>query len=236
MPGPGSRGNQIESYAVGAEAYAPSAEAQWRSPWDEAPAPAATAGRSLGSWAQHGRARSHRAADALAGARARPREFADVYAHHVRRVYGFFGYRVTTREEAEDLTQQTFERALRAWARFDPGRASALTWLLTIARNLLIDHYRQAGANRQVALDGVEHPLEDAVSERGVGVSPELERALAMLSDRDRELVALRYGGDLTGPEIAALTGLSLANVQQILSRSLRRLRALLDQPSDVAR
>jgi DNA-directed RNA polymerase specialized sigma24 family protein len=57
-----------------------------------------------------------------------------------------------------------------------------------------------------------------------------------MLSDRDRELVALRYGGDLTGPEIASLTGLSLANVQQILSRSLRRLRALLDQPSDAAR
>jgi RNA polymerase sigma-70 factor (ECF subfamily) len=105
---------------------------------------------------------------------------------------------------------------------------------LTIARNLLIDHYRQAGTNRQVALDGVEHPLEDPVSEHGLGVSPELERALATLSDRDRELVALRYGGDLTGPQIAALTGLSLANVQQILSRSLRRLRALLE-PADVA-
>jgi RNA polymerase sigma factor (sigma-70 family) len=62
-----------------------------------------------------------------------------------------------------------------------------------------------------------------------LGVSPELEAALATLPDRQREILALRFGGDLTGPEIAELTGLSLANVQQILSRSLRQLRANLD-------
>ena len=59
--------------------------------------------------------------------------------------------------------------------------------------------------------------------------SPELAGALAQLSDRDREVIALRFGGDLTGPEIAELMDLSLANVQQILSRSLRKLRALLE-------
>ena len=59
--------------------------------------------------------------------------------------------------------------------------------------------------------------------------SPELQSALASLGERDQEIVALRFGGDLTGPEIAELTGLQLANVQQILSRSLRRLRQLLE-------
>ena len=49
--------------------------------------------------------------------------------------------------------------------------------------------------------------------------------------DRERELIALRFGGDLNGPEIAELTGLTLANVQQILSRSLRRMRAELAGP-----
>jgi RNA polymerase sigma factor (sigma-70 family) len=49
------------------------------------------------------------------------------------------------------------------------------------------------------------------------------------LPEREREIIALRFGGDLTGPEIAALTGLSLANVQQILSRSLRPLREDLE-------
>ncbi len=48
--------------------------------------------------------------------------------------------------------------------------------------------------------------------------------------ERERELIALRFGGELTGPEIAELTGLSLANVQQILSRSLRKIRAKLEE------
>ena len=210
MPSPVRRGNEIENYAVSARAHAE--------------------GRALGSWAQNGRLAA-RPADA---SRSRSREFAEVYAQNVRQVYGFVGYRVATREEAEDLTQQTFERALRAWARFDPARASALTWLLSIARNLLIDHYRAAPPS-PAHLDDAEHPVEQAVSEKELGISPELERALAMLSDRDRELIALRFGGDLTGPEIAKLTGLSLANVQQILSRALRRLRSLLEQPATVA-
>ncbi|MEA2231827.1 MAG: Sigma-70, region 4, partial [Solirubrobacteraceae bacterium] len=47
---------------------------------------------------------------------------------------------------------------------------------------------------------------------------------------REREIIALRFGGDLTGPEIAEATGLRLANVQQILSRSLRRMRAVIEE------
>lgn len=65
--------------------------------------------------------------------------------------------------------------------------------------------------------------------ERSLGLSPELEQALEALDDRERELIALRFGGELTGPEIAELTGLTLANVQQILSRTLRKLRARLE-------
>ena len=48
----------------------------------------------------------------------------------------------------EDLTQATFERALRAWARFDPSRASARTWLLAIARKLLVDHIRRRASDQ----------------------------------------------------------------------------------------
>ena len=62
-----------------------------------------------------------------------------------------------------------------------------------------------------------------------LGLDPALERALAELGEREREIIALRFGGDLSGPEIAQLTDLTLANVQQILSRSLRRMRASLE-------
>ena len=71
--------------------------------------------------------------------------FARVYEENVWRVYGFLAYRVRSRDLAEDLTQTTFERALRAWPRFDPRRASEATWLLAIARNLLIDHALAVG-------------------------------------------------------------------------------------------
>jgi RNA polymerase sigma-70 factor (ECF subfamily) len=155
-------------------------------------------------------------------------DFATVYDRHVWHVYGFFGYRLTSRQEVEDLTQLTFERALRAWKRFDPARASVLTWLLAIARNLLIDHFRRSGPLPVDPLDDLPE-LVGSAEGPGVGLAPELENALETLGGREREIIALRYGGDLTGPEIAEIMGLTLANVQQILSRSLRRLRAELE-------
>jgi RNA polymerase sigma-70 factor (ECF subfamily) len=159
------------------------------------------------------------------------RDFAEVYDEHIWDVYGYVAYRLNSREEAEDLTQMAFERALKAWKRFDPARASAKTWLISIAHNLLIDHYRAAKGPTEHLDDELaeRHGPHTAGPEQDLGLSPELAGALATLSQRDREIVALRFGGDLTGPEIAELLDLSLANVQQILSRSLRKLRAELE-------
>ena len=157
-------------------------------------------------------------------------DFAEVYDDQIWNVYGFFAYRVRCRSEAEDLTQRTFERALKAWERYDPERAGVRTWLLAIAHNLLIDHYRGDISSRHQPLDAVdEEQLGSEVPDPDLGIEPELADALGELSLRDREIIALRFGGDLTGPEIAEMTELSLANVQQILSRSLRRMRDTLE-------
>jgi len=158
----------------------------------------------------------------------RQSDFTRVYEQHVWRVYGFLAYRLRDRDAAEDLTQATFERALRAWSRFDPRRASERTWLLAIARNLLIDHHRR---DRSGLLEPIDERIAPTVPgpEERLSNQPELIEALATLGDRDREVIALRFGGDLSGPEIAAVMDLSLANVQQILSRSLRRLRKVLE-------
>jgi len=158
------------------------------------------------------------------------RDFAGIYDEHAVRVYGFFAARLAARPDAEDLTQQTFERALRAWGTYDESRASAATWLLTIARNLLVDHLRARKPGRRLSFDADELEALAAPPDRHrLGLEPELEQALWQLDPRERVLIALRFGGDLNGPEIAQLTGLSLANVQQILSRSLRRMRTRLD-------
>jgi RNA polymerase sigma factor (sigma-70 family) len=163
-----------------------------------------------------------------------PSDFGRVYEDHVWRVYGFLAYRLRDREAAEDLTQTTFERALRAWSRFDPSRASERTWLLAIARNLLIDHHRRDRSSLTDQFDENLVPTVPGPDER-FATSPELVIALEELTERDREVIALRFGGDLSGPEIASLLDLSLANVQQILSRSLRKLRQLLDSRTPAA-
>ena len=162
-----------------------------------------------------------------------PPDFAETYDEHVWRIYAFFAYRLQSRSDAEDLTQLTFERALRAWEKFDARRSTPGTWLITIARNLLIDHHRQHSRASitpldQDSFDRVPSTYPKAPGD-DLGISPDLAGALNSLSQRDREVVALRFGGDLTGPEIAHLLELQLSNVQQILSRSLRKLRTILE-------
>jgi RNA polymerase sigma factor (sigma-70 family) len=161
-------------------------------------------------------------------ARRRP-TFAEVYDEHVWDVYGFLAYRLGRRPDAEDLTQLTFERALRAWGRFDPERAQPATWLLAIARNVLIDHWRADRSAEHEQLDPDAPGLPSQGIGADLGLEPDLERALLALSERDRELLALRFGADLSGQQIADVSAMTLAAVQQSLSRSLRRLREALE-------
>lgn len=133
--------------------------------------------------------------------------------------------------DAEDLTQLTFERALRAWGTFDPSRARVSTWLMAIARNAFIDHLRRGRETRETHADHdeLERLLPASPAPGDLGLEPGLEMALAALTDREREVLALRFGADMTGPEIAEALDLTLANVQQIISRALRKLRARLE-------
>jgi RNA polymerase sigma-70 factor (ECF subfamily) len=158
---------------------------------------------------------------------------ARVFDDHVWDVYAFAAYRLGNRADAEDVTQQTFERALKAWGRFDASRATERTWLLAIARNLVIDHHRRDRSRLAIPIGegGVAEEDIAAAGEETAGLSPELAAAFDTLSVRAREVVALRFGGDLRGPEIAEMLDLKLATVQQILSRSLRKLRAELEGP-----
>lgn len=142
------------------------------------------------------------------------------------RVYAALAYQVRDQHLAEDLTQATFERALRAWSRFDPRRGSEQAWLLRIAHNLVIDHIRRSPA-ASVELDERLEPRAPDSDARFSG-SPELIEMLGRLSERDQEVIALRFGGDLSTAEIGGMLELTAANVQQIISRSLRKLRTWL--------
>ena len=159
------------------------------------------------------------------------RDFSAVYDEHVWQVYGFFAYRMRNRADAEDLTQQTFERALQGVVALRPARARRRhVAASSIARNLLVDHLRADRSARQQPLDELDSRRMTrssiASSARPGARARPRAGAREPRTAREREIIALRFGGELSGPEIAEATGLSLANVQQILSRSLRRMRA----------
>jgi RNA polymerase sigma-70 factor (ECF subfamily) len=154
-------------------------------------------------------------------------EFERLYADHAQGLFGFLVYRTGDRALAEDLLADTFERALRARRRFDPRRASEKTWLYAIALNRLRDHARRKGAERRALVEsgaaaGRTDPEPRAES---TDYHDELVQALEVLSVEEREAIALRYGADLTLPEIAKLKKERLTTVEGRLYRGLRKLR-----------
>jgi RNA polymerase sigma-70 factor, ECF subfamily len=164
----------------------------------------------------------------------RGRAFERLYAAHAQALLAFLAYRTGDRSLAEDLLAETFERALRARGRFDRRRGSEKTWLYAIALNALRDHHRRLAAESR-ALDryGDELSLaEPREGTEGVEARDAIQRVLALLSSEEREALALRYGGDLTLPEIARTTGERLPTVEGRVYRGLRKLRdALGDNP-----
>ena len=152
-------------------------------------------------------------------------EFERLYEAEAQGLFGFLAYRTGDRALAEDLLADTFERALRSRARFDRRRGSEKTWLYAIALNLLRDHARRAAAEdraveRATAGVATEGPGLEAVEHRD-----QLQRALAGLSAEEREAIALRFGAELTVPEMAAALGEPLTTVEGRVYRALRKLR-----------
>lgn len=157
---------------------------------------------------------------------------AEWYAAHGTAIYNYLRLQLATPDEAEDLTAETFLRAVRHAARFDPSRASAATWLATIARHVLIDHVRSARVRRFVALDELRDlAADDPSPEERMLRREEVARALdalAQLGPEDRELLSLRFGGELAIPEIAETLGVRSGTVRTRLWRALDRLRERL--------
>jgi RNA polymerase sigma-70 factor (ECF subfamily) len=162
----------------------------------------------------------------------REQEFERLYAEHAAPLLAFLDYRTGDRALAEDLVADTFERALRARWRFDRRRGSEKTWLYSIALNLLRDHARRAAAGeraRERIAVGYADPYAaehfDPIEQRDA-----VRRALAKLSVEEREAVALRYGADLSMPEIAKVTGQRLTTVEGRVYRAMRKLKDELQE------
>ena len=145
----------------------------------------------------------------------------------IRRLYSYVAYRIGDGADAEDVTSAAFERALRYRHTFDKDRGEPISWLIGIAARCVSDHL----ARRSELLGEVQDTAAPGEIAADVAGRIDLQRAVASLDQRDRELVSLRYGADLTARQIGDLLGMRTNAVEVALHRMLRTLREELEQP-----
>jgi RNA polymerase sigma-70 factor (ECF subfamily) len=149
-----------------------------------------------------------------------------LYADLAPRVYNYFRYRLARDADVEDLTSRTFERAWRSRASFRSDRAGFSAWLFTIAQNVRNDYLRSR--RDHVPISEALAVAAEATPDRDVERDSDrahLVRLTGQLPERERELIALKYGAGLSNRLIARLTGLTESNVGTILHRTVQMLR-----------
>ena len=159
------------------------------------------------------------------------RSFEDVYDAHVREVYRYVHQRCRDHALTEDITQETFVAAIREHD--DPGSIT-IAWLLTVARNRLVDVLRRdARHERKLRLVG-------AATQEAQDLDPadriRMEHALGELSVDHRLVLTLHYIDGFTVPALAEHLGRSVKSIEGLVTRARRELRARLDDEHDAQR
>jgi RNA polymerase sigma-70 factor (ECF subfamily) len=138
----------------------------------------------------------------------------------IRRVYAYVAYRIGDGADAEDVTSETFERAVRYRRSYDRTKGEPIEWLIGIARRVL------AGRSglREVPMEDLPETPDPNPIENQVVSAMVLRSAVARLDERDRDLIALRYGADLSIREMSELLGIRANTLEVALHRARGRL------------
>ena len=158
--------------------------------------------------------------------------FARLYDEHLAGVYRYISFRVGSKTVAEELTSTVFEKALTAFDRYRKEKAAQRTWLIAIARNTVTDYFRKLSVRNNM-------PLENAIGVVSTDPSPEemvekreeyerLRYCYSTLSQREQEIVSLKFGAEFTNRHIATTISLSESNVGIILFRAVAKLRTCI--------
>jgi RNA polymerase sigma factor (sigma-70 family) len=167
-------------------------------------------------------------ADAARGhARLDDSAFEELYRESVADVHGYVLSLLGSRAAAEDVTALAFERLYRARARLDRGRGTPRAWLFTIARNAALDELRRRSRQPQSELPEEMRDGRDAAEEafERLARRATVRDALAALPLREREVVLLKFHGQLSNGELAKALGVSESNAGTRLHRALTHLR-----------
>jgi RNA polymerase sigma-70 factor (ECF subfamily) len=157
--------------------------------------------------------------------------YAELYRQYLPRIHKYIRLRVDGEQLAQDLTADVFERAVSRQHTLRKQEAFG-AWLFRIARNVVASHYR--GRRLTVSLElGADQPTADLSPPEALMRREELARlrtALVTLSDREQEIIRLKFGGGLGNKEIAQILRLRAGHVAVLLYRALRKLRTRLEE------
>lgn len=160
-----------------------------------------------------------------------------IYQTYVDDVYRFLVYYTGSREEAEDLTQDTFLKAVTHLQQFD-ARSELKTWIISIARNLALDHMRRRSrATRLRSVLGflqsgerTETPEEVVSKNERINM---MQNAIRSLKEEYRTVVILRGIQELTPTETSSVVGWNQNKVNLVYHRAMKALHKKLDEQGD---
>jgi RNA polymerase sigma-70 factor (ECF subfamily) len=162
-------------------------------------------------------------------AQADPSCFGELYRRHVTAVHAFAWARLGDRASAEDVTAETFRRALRALPRYEPRGVPLIAWLTRIALNLVRDEIERR-QRAQRLLDAVAAPPPVDGPDEDVELRTMVHELVRRLGPDQRQVIELRFGADMPIAEVAVRLGRSADAVKQLQRRAVHELRRLLTE------
>lgn len=160
------------------------------------------------------------------------RLFTEIFEAYYKRIFNYIGYRVSSIHTAEDLTSVVFEKILSKLDMYSQNKAPFEVWMFAIARNVVNDYYRRQKRRQFFSLEAVRELVSSKKDPENLILreerSDKLIGALNKLDERERNLVALKFGACLRNTEVAQITGLSESNIGVILYRAMKKLKAEL--------
>lgn len=164
-------------------------------------------------------------------------KFRAFYTKHFDRVYRFVFFRVANNADvAEDLTSEIFMKALRSFEKYDEAKSES-AWIMTIARNHLINHYRDK--KEQVDLDDVKFSLQGIDGERQVELEEDvrsLYEVMNTLTPQERRIIELKHLQGYKNKEIAEVLGKTEGACRIELHRAMKRLTSLMNESYETAK
>jgi RNA polymerase sigma-70 factor, ECF subfamily len=153
----------------------------------------------------------------------------EAFLAHGGELFGFARRSLNSTQNAEDVVQETFSRAWRSRARFDPTLGSLRTWLFAIERRVIYDVSAKVTKNAVTSIDQIGEPASDDTIERAM-LGWQIESALQRLDSDHRMIVTELYFNGRSGREVAELFGLPEGTVRSRAFYALKMLRLLLEE------